>query len=297
MNKRIAYLCSADTISTSKKRRADAFEHDKAFAVMHKAFSRISRELIEVVWDSPDERWCRFEAAIVGSTWDYTSMRKRYLAALSHISQQTKLLNPLEAIIWNTDKSYLQELDNAGTILAPTVWPETASSKTIRALALSSPTGKLLAKPMVGACSERQRIFTHDDNIHVRWIKRERMMLQHFVADIIVEGEKSLVFFGKEFSHAVTKSPAPGDYRVQSLFGGTEARHSPDAIELEFARRIVSRIPFPTLYARVDIFKLDNAETALMELEISEPYLYLEFAPDECRGLADRYLQLLDAEK
>ena len=46
------------------------------------------------------------------------------------------------------------------------------------------------------------------------------LRVQPFLPAIESHGEWSLVFLGGEFSHAVRKWPAPGDFRVQTQVGG-----------------------------------------------------------------------------
>jgi hypothetical protein len=87
--------------------------------------------------------------------------------------------------------------------------------------------------------------------------------------------------------HGVRKIPAPGDYRSQPDFGARVIRHAPDAAELELARRALDAIGHPTLHARVDLVALDDGAPALMELELIEPYLFLDADPAALGHLAD----------
>jgi hypothetical protein len=43
-------------------------------------------------------------------------------------------------------------------------------------------------------------------------------MLQHFVPEVQTHGERSFIFFMKDYSHAVLKTPKPRDFRVQQDF-------------------------------------------------------------------------------
>jgi hypothetical protein len=42
----------------------------------------------------------------------------------------------------------------------------------------------------------------------------------------------------------------------------------------------------PLLYARVDLVRLADGAPALIELELTEPYLFLRYAPDAAGNLA-----------
>ena len=71
---------------------------------------------------------------------------------------------------------------------------------------------------------------------------------------ILSDGEYSLFFFDGQFSHAIVKRPAAGDFRVQEQFGGREtAWDASDAA----------------------------GKLHIMELELIEPSLFLHFAEDK----------------
>jgi hypothetical protein len=100
-------------------------------------------------------------------------------------------------------------------------------------------------------------------------------MIQPFLPSVKEEGEYSLLFFGNDYSHAVIKKPKSGDYRIQSLYGGTEQTYSPTKNEIEAAQKIINILPFEPLYARVDLLRGNDGHLKLIELEMIEPYLYL----------------------
>jgi hypothetical protein len=85
------------------------------------------------------------------------------------------------------------------------------------------------------------------------------------------------VFVDGRFSHGVNKRAAVGEYRIQSLFGGSEADYRPSEADLATAHAVIAALPFPDLlYARVDMVRLPGGELAVMECELIEPYLYPE---------------------
>ena len=87
------------------------------------------------------------------------------------------------------------------------------------------------------------------------------------------EGEWSLVFFNREYSHSVLKRPKAGDFRVQADFGGSFEAAAPPAGLVSVAQRILDCVDGPLLYARVDGVQRDGA-LLLMELELVEPQLF-----------------------
>ncbi|MBK9736066.1 MAG: hypothetical protein IPO92_14350 [Saprospiraceae bacterium] len=92
-------------------------------------------------------------------------------------------------------------------------------------------------------------------------------------------GEVSLVFFNKQYVHAVLKKPVEGDFRIQSQFGGKYQPFIPDKHLIDTAQSIVNFIQDDLLYARVDGI-IVNGEFYLMELELIEPDLYLDLVDD-----------------
>ena len=105
-------------------------------------------------------------------------------------------------------------------------------------------------------------------------------LVQPFLPAAQHEGEYSFVFCGGELSHALVKRPAAGDYRVQSVYGGTEQVVHPSAADLDLARAVLAAAPGEALYARVDMMRGPDGGLLLMELELIEPYLYPQQGPE-----------------
>ena len=75
------------------------------------------------------------------------------------------------------------------------------------------------------------------------------------------------------------KRAKAGDYRIQSLYGGTEEIYAPSREELGAAQAVLNVLDFTPLYARVDLLRGRDGALKLIELEMVEPYLYLPQAP------------------
>ena len=99
------------------------------------------------------------------------------------------------------------------------------------------------------------------------------------------------MFIGGEFSHSVVKVPTPGDFRVQSQFGGTARLAQPDPDTVAAANEIVDALPERPLYARVDGTE-DERGFVLMEVELIEPVLFLGLGRASAR-LAEEIVSLL----
>ena len=89
------------------------------------------------------------------------------------------------------------------------------------------------------------------------------------------------MLFDGEFSHAVVKRPAEGDFRVQEHLGGeTRPCKAPPAGAVKLAQAALAAAPANATYARVDIIPDDEGTLRIMELELVEPSLFLDHAPD-----------------
>jgi hypothetical protein len=107
------------------------------------------------------------------------------------------------------------------------------------------------------------------------------MIVQPLVEEIARTGEFSLMLFDGEYSHAVVKRPRAGDFRVQEYHGGvTLPCPAPPTGAIELAQAALAAAPAPAAYARVDIVPDDDGVLMIMELELIEPSLFLDHAPD-----------------
>lgn len=271
--RRIAYLCSEVTITGSPNRRVDAFEHDLMLAALRPAFAERSMDVVEVRWDDADFDWSSVDAAIIGTTWDYGNRAQEFLNTLEIISSQTTLFNSVATVRWNFDKRYLRELEAQRAAMIPTVWIDEPDGEAIKAAFETLGCDDLVVKQQIGASSRGQHRLALGDPLPKM---NQPMMAQAFQPSILIEGEYSFIFIDGEFSHAVLKQAAAGDYRIQSEYGGTESVHSPTRADLETAAGVLALVEESPLYARVDMIRGETGSLLLMELELIEPYLYVE---------------------
>ena len=93
---------------------------------------------------------------------------------------------------------------------------------------------------------------------------------------------------GGEVTHAVVKRPASGEWRVQSEYGGSVSRVPVTPQHERAVADALAPLDHMPAYARVDLVAIDG-EFHLMELELIEPELFFELAPEA----ADRFAGLL----
>src|SRR6202008_3272532 len=124
-------------------------------------------------------------------------------------------------------------------------------------------------KPTVSATAHGTRLVAGDTDE----ILRGPAMVQKFMPEIQTQGESSLIFFQGEFSHAICKLPATGDFRVQTQFGGSVREAVPSRSLIDAATGVLREIEYQPLYARVDGLEREG-KFVLMELELIEPILF-----------------------
>lgn len=281
----IAVLVSANVIETRAEARADAGEFTRQHAALAPAADRAGFALVPVVWDEAFEP-TDFEAVVIGPTWDYWSKKDIFLRTLDRLAKVRPVLNPPRVARWNIEKTYLKSLAALGAPVIPTVWTDRADAESIEQAFDALQTDAVVIKPVVGAGAWRQARIARGEALPAPdRLPPASAMIQPFLPAIAAEGEYSFVFFGGAFSHALRKRPAPGDYRIQSLYGGRETVHHPDAEDRALAEACLEAAcracaVDTLLYARVDMVRGLDGELALMEIELIEPYYYPEQGPD-----------------
>ncbi len=289
---RIAFLACPDTLPGSPTRRPDAFEHDLQIAALRDGLAGRG-EVAAIDWRAPLAELTGFDAALIGSAWDYTEAKDEFVARLEALEAAGVAVHNSAAVVrWNADKLYLRELAARGAPSIPTLWPDAPTEDDVRDALAAFGTNRVVVKRRVGAGAIGQESFRADDPALAGWRMDQPAMIQPFLASIQTEGECSFIFVGGVFSHALVKRAAPGDYRIQSLYGGIEVPLDPSSADRAAAGAIMALLPFaaPPLYARIDMVRLDDGELAVIEAELIEPYLYPLQGPDFGRMLADAVL-------
>ena len=265
---------------------------DRAHAEMHEdgpllvaAFSRLGIDAEVVPWGrGPD--WSSFDAALVRNTFDYVFDREAFLGWADDVAAKTRLANPAPVLRWNTDKRYLRNLEGAGIPVVPTVWVE--EGEPVPGIGWN----EFVVKPSVSCGARLSARYTRGDDIggHIARIHAigAAAMVQPYLPSID-DGETGTYVFGGEVSHAIRKGPVLHDLTEprDDLYGGSHQLVGPADVEprlVTFAMRVLDAAP-AVLYSRVDTVTGDDGEPVLMELEATEPYLFLEHAPEG----ADRF--------
>ncbi|MCC7247565.1 MAG: hypothetical protein IT473_02980 [Lysobacter sp.] len=257
-------------------------------------------------WDDATVSWRRYDLVLLRSPWDYTDHLPRFLAWCERVAAESRLLNPLEIVRWNTDKHYLADLDAAGIPTVPTqfVEPDAYPLPALRAFLDEYPQAmEFVVKPAVSAGSrDTQRYAAAQEFAAANHVGRlldagRSVMLQPYLASVDALGETALLYFDGEYSHAIRKGPLlrPNDAATDALFAPeaiTAREPSQDERKLGEAVMAAVRARFgdaPLPYARVDLIRDADGQPLLLELELTEPSLFFASAA----GAADRFAEAL----
>jgi len=231
------------------------------------------------IWSTPECDWAAYSAVVVRSCWDYHLRSTEFLKWIEHLEQKhVRVLNPPETIRWNIDKRYLKDLSARGIRIPDALWIGTGDQLNVAETCRSRGWHSAVVKPLVGATAyrtERRR----------EGIVAGPLIVQEYVQAIETAGEWSLVYIGDAFSHAVRKFAREGDFRVQQEFGGSiELANPPDPVRAA-AEKAMAALPCPAVFARVDLVDT-GLSVVLMELELIDPELFFQLAPEACERLA-----------
>jgi hypothetical protein len=246
------------------------------------------------VWTDPQVRWSSYDLVVIRSTWDYFYRRDDFLAWIDRVAAVTVLANPAPVLRWNTDKTYLRDLSAAGVPVVPTTWLVPGD------VFIAPASGDYVVKPAVSAGSRdtaHYRGGEHDDAAAAHVAKLlaagRTVMVQPYLEAVDTYGETAQLFFSGQFSHAIRKGPmlaaageAPGEELIEPRV--------PTAAERSVAEAVLDALPWPRgalTYARVDVVPGDDGALRLMELEVTEPSMFLRHDP----GAADRFAAAVSA--
>jgi glutathione synthase/RimK-type ligase-like ATP-grasp enzyme len=255
-----------------------------------------------ITWDMADSpTLAGFDLVLPLMAWPYVMRPERWFALIDDWQfASVPMHNPPALLRWNSDKAYLLALASAGIATVPTIMTAGLDAATLAMARDRFGCEALVIKPPVsaGAIGTLRRLPGEDVPAGALG---HAMLVQPLMPAIASEGEYSLFLFDGQLSHAIVKRPADGDFRVQAQFGGREAAVEPPAGAQDLANAALaaacrlSGTAAPPLYARVDMVRGDDGALVIMELELIEPSLFLQFASDGGAGFAAAAMRRLNA--
>jgi hypothetical protein len=241
-------------IALATAQLARGLDHD--LDILSEALDAIGQPWQIVDWDDTSVDWSAFSIVVLRSTWDYYKRLDEFTRWINATAQVTQLYNPAEIVHWNLDKQYLAQLIAAGIPVMSTTFINSVSD-----------------------IDEQQ---LQHDIIEKILASGTSVLLQPYQPSIDINGETSLVYLGGLFSHAFRKGP---------IFRGTEQTHNGAFIDEEISARtatpaelvlgnqvlafLAQRFSDQPLYARIDMVTNESGVPEIMEIELTEPSLYL----------------------
>lgn len=236
------------------------------------------------VWSSSSVRWAEADLVVVRSVFDYVDHREDFLGWADRVERLTRLENPARVLRWNSHKRYLSDLEQHGVPVVPTAWVEARERTTLAEVLSRRGWNDVVVKPAVangarGALRVRPADREAGEQ-HLRALAAGGdVLVQPFLEEFLLDGERSLVFVDGRFSHAVRKEPALADP------SWTPWSVAPAVVERDLvgvAERACAAAGEALLYGRVDVIEIDGVPT-VTELELLDPLLFIE----ETDGAAD----------
>ena len=250
----------------------------------------------EVCWDDESIDWSTYDQVVIRSTWDYHRRYDEFMQWVRAVSAVSTICNSLDVITWNTDKHYLAEVAETGLPVVPTRFIEPSDTDWLDDVSLLLAKGDVVVKPTISAGSNdterHSNIDVAQQHISALLSAQRSVMLQPYLADVDVESETGLVFIDSKFSHAFAKGALLA--QEKNMSGGLYAEEEigirqPTDEQLLIGERamqwLLSRFG-KLLYARVDLLPTAHGPV-IIELELTEPSLYLLLHPSAATDLAN----------
>jgi glutathione synthase/RimK-type ligase-like ATP-grasp enzyme len=273
---------------------AEVAEGDEDSPALVAALAARDIDAVPAVWDDPSVNWTVFDLVVVRSTWDYAERRDRFLDWAESLP---RVLNEVDVLRWNTDKHYMRRLETAGVPVVPTRFVEPGEQFT-------PPEGPFVVKPAVSAGARHAGVYEPGDEEEAReHIARlhamgRTMMVQPYLEAVDELGETEMIYLGGSYSHAVIKAALlrPGQAPGTGLYLEEDMRATePSRAERDVADRALAALTSNSLLqARVDVAATPEGPVVL-EVELTEPSLYLGFAAGATERFADAISAALQA--
>lgn len=266
---------------------------DRDFDLLRDALSESGIEAVPVSWDHPDFDWGSVAAVLVRSTWDSVDRPKQYLCWARAVSTLTTVINPAEVIEWGLDKTYLQDLADAGIPVVPTEWVTPGADwKAIGSR-------DVVIKPSISAGGRDTAWYGSgqqgDAEAHAASLLAQghTVMIQPYLLSVSNSGEIDLVYIDGRYSHSIRKGA------VLERGAGVQQRPwermtwlgvaAPDDAELALADAAMAVVGsrFGRLaYGRVDVLDGPTGQPMVLEVELIDANLSLTDFPEAASSLA-----------
>lgn len=325
MSRRIAILSYADGLAGQTP--TGYSQSQNILDALNREIRREGRSDLTVcrlAWDDPTIDWSTVNLAIPIEAWSYHKNIETFVGWLNAMAQPScrcLLANGANTILFNLSKLYLADLEVEKIAVVPSLFvgktdsvrPPFAQSSALISTSHAMPhilkflkqfSAGVIVKPTISASAHDTIKLSAPDATAETVYETCLQILEgkpHFVDAIIqpylpeisLDGERSIIFIGGKLLHAVRKVPKSGDFRVQREYGGICVPFTPAAAELDYAKATLATAQRlinakygadrpelgVTAYVRCDYVLADDGsgetKPLLMELELIEPELFI----------------------
>ncbi len=254
-------------------------------ALLVPALAALGISSVVVGWDDPQIDWQQFALVVVRSCWNYHLQPLAFLQWLDAFERmQVPVLNTVAVLKRNLSKTYLFDLARLGVSIPPTIFVDAQDLRSLAAILAQERWSEAVIKPSISASAYATSRVTlssapAQEDAFLQLRKQRGVLVQQFLPAVVERGEFSFIFLGGRYSHAVLKTARPGDFRVQTDFGGLRAIAAPTADLIAQACSILHAAAPATAYARLDAIEVQG-KLIIMELELIDPVLFFSFKPN-----------------
>lgn len=230
-----------------------------------------------VIWDDPSVDWSNAKVCYPRATWDYYKAPAAFVEWAKHVDNVSELQNPATLIEWNLHKKYLLELQYAGIPIVHTHIVQQGAQITLDAIRESQKWEKIVIKPAI-SCGSYQTFVVEPGQSHPQWntlIEQQDMMVQPYMTSVETTKEHSCIVIDGQLTHTMVKHPRFTG-QSESITGPVKA----STTQQKLVKSIQSHLGSPLDYMRVDIVENEQGQPVLAELEVIEPSLFFDAAPE-----------------
>ena len=254
-------------------------ELSRSDALYAKALERLGAEVKAVPWNGAGyDDLAKYDAVILRSSWDYHDTLGPFKHWLNSVAERNiRLFNTCDQVLRFMDKRFLLDFQARGIVMGK-MHAVACDRAAIIDVMRAEGWDKAVLKPIYGASSRGVELVERNDEGTA--IKRviddvgpRDLLIQEFLPEIH-SGEIQMVFFDGQFSHAIQRTPAKGEFRANSKYRPSIQPCVPEARIIQCAVSILAEAGPAPLYARVDGVTR-NGKFLLNELELVEPDVLL----------------------
>ena len=184
-------------------------------------------------------------------------------------------INHPDAIAYGMNKDYLLDFQNEG-------FPIPKTQKSISEITLEQLEKKVdmdkkyIIKPWDGEGGNNIYKLSELTDAKLKIISQisPYIIVQEFIEEIS-KGEKSLIYLGKTYSHAVIKTPKKGNYLANWSKGALVESYAPSQEEINLGFEVQKLWKHPLDFYRIDIVTQNN-KPKIIEIETVNPSVFIE---------------------